>query len=104
MRVLLHINGGGNSSTLSVCFSWQYRDDLEALVYCLLELEMRSNGFLLPWNDTLTTNEEAAEGRWTTERRGECITLQVIRIALSPTTLIPDSSSLLIVLLFLACL
>eukprot|EP00775_Hariotina_reticulata_P013731 gene13731-13853_t len=37
------------------------RDDLEALVYCLLELEMRSHDFLLPWNDTLTTNEEAAE-------------------------------------------
>lgn len=37
-----------------------YRDDLECLVYCLFEMSHPT--LRLPWNRTLTTNEEAKEG------------------------------------------
>jgi serine/threonine protein kinase len=38
------------------------RDDLACLVFCMLEMELPTGR--LPWNDVLTTNEEARDG-WT---------------------------------------
>lgn len=50
----------GNLQRLHMPPTLLCRDDLEALVYCMLEMEQPN--LRLPWNTDLTTNAEAAAG------------------------------------------